>query len=595
MTARARAAALLVGLGWLLLADGASADEGPDPWQRCAPCHGETGAGDGPAADLLWPRPRDLRGPLRLGADRASVVRAIRRGVPGTAMPAFTGREPAEIDALTQIVERIADWRGGFDPPVDDAPLPPPTPDEAARGAALWTSAGCAGCHGPGGAGDGPSAAGLRDADGAPADLYDLRTAPLKGGDALADVFRALTRGRPGTPMAAFVALPAADRRALSAHVLSLRTGPISTAWRLPPPDAPARARDDWWGVRPLPDPGPPPPELPPSLVAADPLRCGTCHPAQHASWRGSRHALAAGPGLVGQYHGAAEGFATRCNACHAPLAVQQRDPARHAEGVTCAACHVRAHRKHGPPGPGSARLPAPGVAAAPTPRFGRSDLCLPCHNLPLSAAVEGRPLLDTWREWAASPYLPAGVQCQHCHMPGGDHGVAGAHDPEMARRAVRLEVAPPRIEGGAVVVEATVRNVGAGHHFPTTATPRAVLRVRQLGPDGPIVSTAESWAIGRTLTREDGRWREVADTRIPAGEARARRYRRPRHPDATRVEVSLHLFPDWFYARFFRARLAGALAAPARADFEAALAEAEGSAILIDFARLDLPVSAAP
>lgn len=640
----------------------------PPPYSTmCAPCHGELGAGDGPAADLLWPRPTPLVGaPLPLGDDPASVRRAIVGGIPGTAMPAFGGAlPPAAIEALVAAIARA--------PAEADAPAPPeatPRLDPA-----LWRSTGCAGCHGETGAGDGPLAATLRDASGDPADLYDLRRAPLKAGDTPAALFATLTRGRPGTPMPAFAALPAADRARLVAHLRALRTSPTAVPatapthddtpaptalpaapthddtpaptalpaaappahgdtppptptspappqpahtdtprltyayppapphaaplaaplaapppLRLPPPAAPPRARDPYWRPLPLPDPGPPPPDLLPPLTDPTPERCATCHPAQHATWTHSRHAAAAGPGLRAQLPGAAPDFAPRCNACHAPLAAQQRDPAAHARGVTCAGCHLRAHQKHGPPGPSALRFPAPGLAPRVEPRFARSDFCLPCHNLPTSAAVDGRPLIDTWREWAQSPYLPTGVQCQHCHMPDGDHRVAGAHDPAMARRAVTL-TATAAPDGDHVVATATVRNTGAGHHFPTTATPRAVLRVRQLGPRGPLPATEQSWAIGRTVRHDGRRWIEAADTRIPAGAAFTRRYRRPRAPDAERLEISLHLFPDWFYTRFYRAALRRPDLQPeARADYAAALADAEASAILIDFRRLPLP-----
>lgn len=564
----------------------AAAGTPPPGWSMCAPCHGETGAGDGPAADLLWPRPRDLRrAPLRMGGDRESIRATIERGVPGTPMPAFD-LPPPTVEAL--VAHIVADR-----PPPDVRPvppLPPPMPEERAAGERLW-AARCAGCHGPEGQGDGPLAEGLRDADGAPADLFDLRRRPLKGGEGLAEIFRTLHRGRPGTPMAPFEGTPA-EARALASRVLARRLTPIDRRWRVPPPDAPRRARDPWWGVRPLPDPGPAPAGSP--ALHADPAQCGVCHPRQHETWRQSHHARAGGPGLLGQYHGADRAFTGPCNACHAPLDRQQTDRQALRRGVTCAGCHVRAHRKHGPPGPSRVRVPAVGMAAEPDPRFARSDFCLPCHNLPLEVAVDGRPLLDTWREWAASPYLPAGVQCQHCHQPDGDHRVPGAHDAEMVRRAVRLVVEPPTIDGRHVAVRAAVHNVGAGHHFPTTATPRAVLRIRQLGPEGPLPQTARSWAIGRTVHHDGARWIEDADTRIPAGQTLRRRYRRPRHPDARRIEVSLHLFPDWFYARFYRARLKGELDPAARADFEAALAAAEASAILVDFAREALPVTEA-
>lgn len=677
----------------------------PPPYPTmCAPCHGESGAGDGPAADLLWPRPTPLVGaPLPLGDDPASVRRAIVRGVPGTAMPAFGGALPP--DAIEALVAAIA-----RSPAAAEADPSAPSGDSPAHlDPTLWRATGCAGCHGEAGAGDGPLAPTLRDANGDPADLFDLRRAPLKGGDSPAALYTTLTRGRPGTPMPAFAALSETDRRRLVAHLRALRTGsapgpedphapsgvpdtaptrtpahhdgtapltpahsgahhdppaptspsppsdppqpvthpdthphtltpaspaaptahadtapaalhlplpaaptahpdttppalrlplpaaptahdPPPPALRLPPPGAPPRAHDPYWRPLPLPDPGPPPPALLPPLADPTPERCGTCHPAQHATWAHSRHAVAAGPGLRAQFPGAPPDFAPRCNACHAPLAPQQRDPAAHARGITCAACHLRDHHKHGPPGPSAIRFPAPALAPRVEPRFARSDFCLPCHNLPLSAAVDGRPLLDTWREWAQSPYLPAGVQCQHCHMPDGAHAVPGAHDPAMARRAVTL-TATAALDGAHVTATATIRNTGAGHHFPTTATPRAVLRVRQIGPDGPLVGTEETWAIGRTVRHDGRRWIEDADTRIAAGATLTRRYRRPRAPAAERLEVSLHLFPDWFYTRFYRTALRRPELEPAaRADYAAALAEAEASVILIDHRRLPLP-----
>lgn len=566
---------------FIALGDATSAEPLPAPYPTlCAPCHGEHGAGDGPAADLMWPRPTSLvDAPRPLGGDPASVRRAISDGVPGTAMPAFG----ATLDAATldRLVAALA--------PDPVSPIAPPPTIAARLAPARWQTH-CTPCHGVDARGDGPLAATLRDANGDPADLYDLRTTPLKGGDTPSDLLATLDRGRPGTPMPAFATLPAADRHALVGHLLALRAlaEPDPTP-RLPPPGASSSARDPYWTPRPLPDPGPPPAGQTPALADATPARCGLCHPAQHQSWSQSRHAAAAGPGLVGQYHGADPAFAPACDACHAPLHIQRTDPERHTEGVTCAACHIRAHQKHGPPGPTSMRFPAPALAARPDPRFARSDFCLPCHNLPLAAAVDGAPLLDTWREWAQSPYLPAGVQCQHCHQPDGDHAVPGAHDPTMARRAVTLDLALDPADP--LTATATVRNVGAGHHFPTTATPRAVLRIRQLGPDGPLPDTEALWALGRTVERKDGRWITVADTRIPAGQATTRHYRHPRHPRATRLEASLHLFPDYFYARFFRAALTRpGLAPAARADFQTALTDAEGSAILLHHRRLPLP-----
>lgn len=58
--------------------------------ENCAPCHGQRGAGDGPAADTLRPRPRDFTAPERMNVCTPwQFYQAITFGVEGTAMPSF--------------------------------------------------------------------------------------------------------------------------------------------------------------------------------------------------------------------------------------------------------------------------------------------------------------------------------------------------------------------------------------------------------------------------------------------------------------------------------------------------------------------------
>jgi mono/diheme cytochrome c family protein len=521
-------------------------------------------------------------------------------------MPAFAGLDPADLDGL---VTWVLSFRG--DEPIEptpgtdaatggppDAPGPPPDLEGRAQlGRRAWGARGCAVCHGARGDGRGVAAAALYDARGAPADLYDLRTSPLKGGDAPADLFRTLTRGRPGTPMPAFAELPPDERWALVAAIRAWRAtalgvGAPAPSLRLPPPSADATpVPDRLWPARPLPPATLADGGRPPALAALDAESCARCHPAQFASWSTSRHALATGPGLLAQYHGADPKWVGGCDACHAPLAEQAGGAALHAEGVTCAVCHVRGHDKLGPPAPVVSRLPAHGARARSEPRLARSDACMPCHNLPLSSAVVGRPLIDTWREWAQSPYLPAGVQCQHCHQPDADHGFRGAHDRDAVRRGVRLEVDATGSRDR-LRVTAAVRNVAVGHMFPTTATPRVVLRIRQLDRDGgPIVGTEASWAIGRTVRWVEGGWDEVADTRIAPGAESVRTWSGRAAAGAAAVEAALFMFPDWFYAGFYRGRLArDDLRPEARAAYGEALAEAESSGFEVRTVRRRLP-----
>lgn len=69
-----------------------------------------------------------------------------------------------------------------------------------------------------------------------------------------------------------------------------------------------------------------------------------SCHPAEHAEWRGSRHAAAwVDPVFQAEF---ARGRPAWCVGCHAPaaldpLAVDDADP-RVARGVGCEGCHRR-------------------------------------------------------------------------------------------------------------------------------------------------------------------------------------------------------------------------------------------------------------
>ncbi len=391
----------------------------------------------------------------------------------------------------------------------------------------------CAPCHGPVGRGDGPAAALFQPPP------RDLARGERKFGTTAAQLAGFLVVGSPTTGMPSFAALPEADRRALAEAIVAIRERPET-------PASPAAFQP--WPSRPLPPLPELPPGTPPILASESAAQCGRCHPAQAATWQASRHALAFGAAVSLQLGTPPD---PACTACHAPLDTQQTDGGLRSEGVTCAACHRRGTEKLSARAPSG--LHSSGLLVRVEAVMGGAELCLPCHSQPASQAVAGRPLLDTWREWAASPYLPARIPCQTCHFPFGDHTLRGAHDPEGVRRAVTLRF-----------VDAThvaVRNVGAGHDFPTTATPRAVVRVRQLDLQGtPLPGTEQSWAIGRTVeppAAPDGPWREMGDSRVPPGETRTFEYTVGSRDGTRRLEAELFFYPDWLYGRILTARAA--------------------------------------
>ncbi|HIM02327.1 MAG: c-type cytochrome [Myxococcales bacterium] len=184
--------------------------------QHCSQCHGEKGDGQGVAAELLSPRPRDFRRGIykirrttqgELPADE-DLFRIIGNGMPGTSMPEWRGRlTDAEI---WQVVHYLKSFSLDFeDYPVEQVfelkGKPEATPESVARGAEIYQKAECAKCHGKLGRGDGPSAATLEDE-------WEFRIFPaditepwnLRGGGSVEDFFRTVTTGVNGTPMPSF-------------------------------------------------------------------------------------------------------------------------------------------------------------------------------------------------------------------------------------------------------------------------------------------------------------------------------------------------------------------------------------------------------
>ena len=595
----------------------------------CLACHGVAGDGVGPAAAWLAPRPRDFTaGAFRWvttadGAPtRDALARTITAGAPGTSMPGFGPiLAAADVDALIDVVL-------GFGPPRKLAAVGGPLPTVAAvdaagraRGAATWTRLGCGSCHGVGGRGDGPAAAALGDRR-----PYDLTTSPVRrpragdGPTAVADAIAAsVLYGVAGTPMPGFAGtLSSTELAELAGYVASL--GPTSTP--MVPPltqatiDADRAAKTTEAGYRPGAAGDPDgalfggtialqtaPAALAPAEAGLSSRQCGRCHAKQLREWQGTIHAQAASPGLTGQLVRLQGAAAESCRRCHAPLAEQQPtlrpgqrggdDAARTyaasdrfdrglaAEGLTCAACHVRDGVRHGPAALAPSLLRLPGYPRVELAVYERADFCLGCHQLPARGALAGRPLLDTYREWLYGPYMKRGIQCQHCHMPNREHTWKGVHDPETFRQGIDVAVRARRTAGGDVIVTATVTNVGAGHYLPTTPTPAAWLELELLDDGGrPIAGTMASRRIGRELRYGDHGFEQVEDTRIPPGASLAldRAWRGGRIGAATAVRVWVRVRPDDYYEGLYQRRLRGKLPAEARRDFEAALARAQAS-----------------
>ena len=375
-------------------------------------------------------------------------------------------------------------------------------------------------------------------------------------------------------------------------------------------PAPPTRAERDFidrhWR-RPLLPQGDAPEHFSPAERSLLPASCGGCHPAQLADWSASLHSKSMGPGIAGQLvemirteHASARS----CLACHAPLAEQAADipgpadsmpnpafdPALRQQGLVCAGCHVRGHQRLGPPRrdgttpDATARAAMPHGGFTPTSAFLRSEFCASCHQFtPNGFALNGKLLENTYEEWRASPAARRGLQCQGCHMPDRRHLWRGIHDPDMVRSGIRITLRTGRgrdHSGTRVQATLTVANTGVGHHFPTYVTPRVLVRAEIFDASGrPIPGSAKERAIGRDVPVDLSR--ELADTRIPPGRGFTMTYAGRLDRPGLSLRVTVTVFPDHFYTRFFEALL-GNGAGDGTAEIEAALEASRRSAFVL-------------
>ena len=142
---------------------GASAEGGRALFERlCAPCHGSGGRGDGPEAGKQRIAPTDLAGPAFLCFSTVGKPAAPSDGDLDAALDRGAHRTRPELAALGAAARRsILLHEKTLAAPRPEQPLlavpaePADTPDDRARGRALYLAFGCWRCHGAAGAGDG--------------------------------------------------------------------------------------------------------------------------------------------------------------------------------------------------------------------------------------------------------------------------------------------------------------------------------------------------------------------------------------------------------------------------------------------------------
>lgn len=366
---------------------------------------------------------------------------------------------------------------------------------------------------------------------------------------------------------------------------------------------------------RPIALQGSPPRSFSEKEASLSPEACGSCHTQQYADWKESLHSKAMGPGPWGQIIDLTRNSpeeARSCQTCHAPLSEQfpflsegstagndknpHFDSRLQVRGITCAACHVRQHQRFGPPkaeGAASDKYP-PGTpdhgGVQRTPYFERAEFCKECHQFDPenTMLVNGKPMMDTYREWKNSTWGQGGAACQDCHMPNRRHLWKGIHDPEMVKGALRVEA---RAEPGSLSrgkplkLTMEVTNAAVGHKFPTYSTPKAFVRAVLLDESGKSVpGTQQEKIIGWDARFEGGEWKEYFDTRIPPGENFQAIFRWNGSSAAKKIRAWVEVHPDHFYnVHFYPAYLKGEDLSPeGRRLIEKALQESGRSSYIV-------------
>jgi mono/diheme cytochrome c family protein len=238
--------------------------------RQCAACHGAEGHGDGGAAYLLYPKPRNfVSSDYRISSTwerrptDEDLFNTITRGMPGSSMPPWDRLSEKDRWALVHYIKTFAQrpWpqdeaapppREGEKRGVIAVPPEPPYDDAARAQAAKLYAEGCAACHGATGRGDGQQV--QIDQEGFPVRPRDLSRGIFKGSDAPEEVYRRIVGGIPGSPMpmsdwaegdAAWhlthfvLALSSASQR--EAQLARMKTIPVARVTQLPDhPDAAA-------------------------------------------------------------------------------------------------------------------------------------------------------------------------------------------------------------------------------------------------------------------------------------------------------------------------------------------------------------------
>ena len=216
--------------------------EGKQAYEKhCLSCHGNQGDGQGEAAYLLFPRPRDFtRGQFRLASTWETIptdqdlYATISRGMPGSAMPSWRHLSERSRWGLVHYLKTFSDEsfeilaaedpekQYGLGKGVIRVPEEAPYDSAGEQRARELYAQGCAPCHGATGRGDGTKE--QVDSKGRPTRPRDLTAGVFKGSYDPEEIYRRIVAGLPGSPMPTNAYLFGDDAWHLTHLVLSMST-----------------------------------------------------------------------------------------------------------------------------------------------------------------------------------------------------------------------------------------------------------------------------------------------------------------------------------------------------------------------------------
>jgi len=206
--------------------------------RECVVCHGEKADGNGTAAYLLFPKPRNLtRGIFKVRSTPTGepptdedIFKTLTNGFPGSAMPSFRALTEEERWGLVYYIKKVANITEAPERVITVSQMPAKTPDMLVKGKEVYTKLKCWECHGYEGKGDGPSSLTTKDELGYPAPPNNFTRGIYKGGGNDSDIYLRFTTGMDGTPMPSYEdSVNEEERWALVQYVRSLAGPKVAT------------------------------------------------------------------------------------------------------------------------------------------------------------------------------------------------------------------------------------------------------------------------------------------------------------------------------------------------------------------------------